>query len=220
MSVFMVGYGLFLIGGYRDLKILTVSDRQEPALCAPGAVEQFKGVDLVLACGDLPPEYLNRLSAVFQVPLYYVLGNHDIRDYSTLLYGCTDLNTRLVKFQGFNLLGLKGSRWYNGGAHQYTDNQMWVTLLGLRPRLWRNGGVDIIITHVPPRHIHDADDSCHKGFKSFHGLIRRYRPAYFIHGHIHQHFTDPSQRITVVNQTRVINTYGYHLLEIEDEQIS
>jgi len=202
------------------LKILTVSDREVPILTATGAAERFPGVDLILACGDLPPEYLNKLVAVFHVPLYYVLGNHDIRDYSTSLYGCTDLNTRLVKFKGLSFLGLEGSRWYNGGVHQYTENHMRMTLLGLRPRLWWDGGVDIIITHAPPRHIHDAEDPCHKGFRSFHGLIHRYSPAYFIHGHIHRNFSDPSERITVVNETRVINTYGYYLLEIEDGQTS
>ena len=202
------------------MKILTVADREEPALYAPGAAERFQGVDLILACGDLPPEYLSRLAAVFRVPLYYVLGNHDIRDYSAELYGCTDLNNSLVKFQGLNFLGLEGSRWYNGGVNQYTENQMRMTLLGLRPRLWWDGGVDIVITHAPPRRIHDAEDPCHKGFRSFHGLIRRYRPAYFIHGHIHTNFTEPSERITVVNETKIINTYGYHLIEVEDEQTS
>ena len=33
--------------------------------------------------------------------------------------------------------------------------------------------MDIIITHAPPRHIHDAEDQCHRGFESFQHLIDR-----------------------------------------------
>ena len=85
----------------------------------------------------------------------------------------------------------------------------------LRPTLWRRGGVDVVITHAPPRHIHDAEDPCHKGFKCFRRLIEKYRPSYLIHGHIHREFSDPAERITVMDQTQVVNTYGYCLLEVE-----
>jgi Icc-related predicted phosphoesterase len=74
--------------------------------------------------------------------------------------------------------------------------------------------VDIVITHAPPRHIHDAEDRCHRGFKSFRRLIKRYAPRYFIHGHMHADFADPSDRITEWQGTQIINTYGYHVLEI------
>ena len=51
--------------------------------------------------------------------------------------------------------------------------------------------------------------------KVFDGCLTNIRRLYFIHGHIHANFTDPSQRVTIVNQTQVINTFGYHLFEIE-----
>lgn len=198
------------------MKILTVSDREEPLLTEKDAVGHFPGVDLILSCGDLPPEYLTRLVSAFNVPLYYVRGNHDIRYGDRPLYGCTDLHARVEKFKGLRFLGLEGSRWYNGGPQQYTDIQMRKMILSLWPRVWREGGVDIVIAHAPPRYIHDAEDPCHKGFKSFRTLINRYSPAYFFHGHIHAHFTDPSQRMTVVNGTHVINTYGHYLLDIKE----
>ena len=84
----------------------------------------------------------------------------------------------------------------------------------LRPTLWWRKGADVVITHAPPRHIHDAQDPCHKGFECFRRLIEKYRPSYFIHGHIHREFSDPCERITVVDTTNVVNTYGYYLLEI------
>lgn len=77
----------------------------------------------------------------------------------------------------------------------------------------------MVITHAPPRHIHDAEDLCHRGFRCFRWLIDRYSPSYFIHGHIHRHFNDPSERMTVVGKTKVINTYGYHIFDIEHEKM-
>jgi len=202
------------------MKILTVSDCVEPELYDRFDPGRFPGVDLILSCGDLPPEYISFLVNVFNVPLYYVLGNHDIRYNSKPPGGCIDLHAKLIQFQGISILGLEGSIWYNGGPYQYTEGQMRKTIRSLRARIRRQGGVDIIISHAPPRHIHDAEDQCHKGFKSFKWLIDHYSPGYFIHGHIHFNFTDPSERITIVNKTKVINSYGYYLFEIEHNRIA
>jgi hypothetical protein len=35
----------------------------------------------------------------------------------------------------------------------------------------------------------------------------------FIHGHIHQNFGEPSERVTIYKSTRVVNTYGHCVLE-------
>jgi len=197
------------------MRVLAVSDRVEPVLHDRSERQRFEGVDLVLSCGDLPPEYLAFLSEKFGVPVYFVRGNHDLRYDSKQAAGCIDLNTRLIQFRGVHILGLEGSRWYNGGPYQYTENEMRWKIRRLRPKIWRRGGVDIIITHAPPRNIHDAEDRCHRGFKSFRWLIDKYAPRYFLHGHIHANFTNPAERITVVNHTRVINTYGHYLFEVE-----
>ena len=203
------------------MRILSVSDYVVPALFDNFEVGQFPKIDLILSCGDLPPEYLSKLNNLFNAPLYYVRGNHDIRYDSKPLGGCIDLNARIVQCQGIKLLGLEGSRWYNGGPHQYTEKEMWKTIRRLRPRFWwQNKGLDIIITHAPPRYIHDAEDLCHRGFKSFRWLIDRYSPNYFIHGHIHAEFNDPAERITIINKTKVVNTYGYYLFEVNTAQIS
>lgn len=203
------------------MRILSVSDYVVPTLFDNFEVGQFPKIDLILSCGDLPPEYLSKLNNLFNAPLYYVRGNHDIRYDSKPLDGCIDLNARIVQYQGIKLLGLEGSRWYNGGPHQYTEKEMWKTIRRLRPRFWwQNKGLEIIITHAPPRYIHDAEDLCHRGFKSFRWLIDRYSPNYFIHGHIHAEFNDPAERITVINKTKVVNTYGYYLFEVNTAQIS
>ncbi|MGD2124677.1 MAG: metallophosphoesterase [Desulfobacteraceae bacterium] len=200
------------------MKVLTVSDCIEPALYNRFDAERFSGVGLILSCGDLPPEYLSFLAHRLDAPLYYVRGNHDIRYDSKSPGGCLNLNGKLVNFNGLNILGLEGSRWYSGGPYQYTEEEMRKKVRQLRATIRRRGGVDIVISHAPPRHIHDAEDRCHRGFTIFRWLIDKYSPRYFIHGHIHAAYSDPSERITVVDKTRVVNSYGHFLFEIENER--
>lgn len=176
---------------------------------------RFAGVDLILSCGDLPPEYLTFLYTTFDVPVLYIKGNHDIRYSQNPPAGCTHINARVITTKGVKILGLDGSRWYNGGPNQYTEAQMKWTVWKLRPAIWWHKKIDMVVAHAPPRHIHDAEDPCHKGFKSFSWIIDRYHPGYFLHGHLHAHFSDPTERITRVGQTRVINTCGYYLFETD-----
>ena len=200
---------------HKSIKILTVADTVEPDLKQQSDSKRFAGVDLIISCGDLPPEYLSFLVNSLNAPLYYVGGNHDIRYRAKPPEGGINLHGRLVEFKGIHILGLEGSHWYNGGPYQYTEAQMRSVIRWLRPRLWWQGGVDLVVTHAPPRHIHDAEDHCHRGFECFHLLINRYQPDYFIHGHIHRLFDSPSERVTLVGKTKVVNTYGYHILEIK-----
>jgi Icc-related predicted phosphoesterase/DNA-binding Lrp family transcriptional regulator len=203
------------VGNAKKIKILSVSDVVEPKLDRRIDSNVFKDIDLIVSCGDLPPEYLSRLVNFFNAPLYYVKGNHDIRYHDKPPEGGIDLHARLVRFEGINILGLEGSHWYNGGPHQYNEGQMRAIIRRLRPTLWWQGGVDVVITHAPPRHIHDAEDPCHKGFECFRRLIDKYHPGYFIHGHIHTNFSNSTERLTMVNSTTVVNTYGYYLLELK-----
>ena len=199
------------------MKILTLSDVVVPELSGRFDVRPFDGVELVLSCGDLPPEYLSSIRERMNAPLYYVRGNHDLRYRSAPPLGCVDIHQRRISVGGLRIMGLEGSRWYNGGPIQYRESQMRYMIWRMLPGLWLSGGVDLIVTHAPPRHIHDAEDRCHRGFKSYLKLIARFKPRYFIHGHIHAHFSDPAQRQTRIGRTRVINTFGYNILEIEHE---
>ena len=197
------------------LKLLSVADAVDPTLHRQAGRQPFAEIDVIISCGDLPPEYLSRLSHAFNAPLYFVGGNHDIRYKDKLPQGGRHLHARVERIKGLNFLGLEGSRWYNGGPYQYTEGQMRGIIRRLRPTLWWQGGLDVVVTHAPPRYIQDAEDLCHRGFRSFRWLIDKYQPTFFIHGHIHRQFTDPAERITVVDATKVVNTYGYHILEIE-----
>ena len=197
------------------MKILTVSDKVVKELLENPADLLSAPPDLILACGDLPPEYLTELRERLDVPLYFIQGNHDIRYLDSPPVGCTDLHAKVTKEQDLYIMGFSGSRWYNGGINQYTEGEMKKTVRSLWLQLLQQRRVDIIMTHAPPRFIHDQEDPCHKGFKTFTTLIEKHNPTYFIHGHIHAFFNDPADRITKVKQTKVINSYGFFFFETE-----
>ena len=197
------------------MKILSVADAVTPRLLETTGGKPFiPNVDLIISCGDLPPEFLSALHFRYDVPLYYVLGNHDIRYGSSPPTGCTCIDRRLLVFHNIRIIGFSGSRWYNGGMNQYTEVQMTAAIRAMIFPLWRHHGVDLVVTHASPRYIHDAEDNCHKGFRSFRRFIDRYKPRYFVHGHIHVLFDNDSERMTVLDSTRVINSYGYTTIEI------
>ena len=117
------------------MKILVVADIVTPELTEGILGTVSSEVDLIISCGDLPPEYLSSLTHYFGVPLYYVKGNHDIRYQDSPPQGCQHIHRQVVTFQGVRFLGLSGSRWYNGGMNQYHEKEMsrfirklWLTL--------------------------------------------------------------------------------------------
>ena len=57
------------------IRVLAVSDEVSEGLLAN--VSQVRSAQLILACGDLPAEYLGTLMNVLDVPLVFVPGNHD-----------------------------------------------------------------------------------------------------------------------------------------------
>lgn len=197
------------------MKILTVADTViDRLLEKEGGAPFLPDIDLIISCGDLPPEYLSSLRARYDVPLYYVLGNHDLRYDIAPPVGCRSLHRRLIIHDDLRIAGLSGSRWYNGNINQYTEREMAVFIRKMWFQLWRHG-VDLVVTHAPPRYINDAEDRCHRGFHVYRKLLDRYRPRYLIHGHIHRLFNDDAERITTFGTTQVINSYGYCTLEIQ-----
>jgi Icc-related predicted phosphoesterase len=195
------------------MRILSVSDQVEPILYEPGSSKSFPGVDLILSCGDLPPAYLTYLVTVFNVPLLYVSGNHDGQyDYNPP-QGCVDIHGKIVVYKGIRIMGLEGCHWYNGGRFQYTEKQMARIVLKTKFKVWWHKGVDIVISHAPPRHVYDEEDTCHRGFKCFRSFIDNYSPQNFLHGHIHTSFKNKEERKTTINKTDVINTFGYYVFE-------
>ncbi|MBT3487462.1 MAG: Icc-like protein [Desulfobacula sp.] len=196
------------------LKILTVSDFIDKSLTKMIEDKTLDPPDLIISCGDIEPEYLSFLRDRLDRPLFYIKGNHDIRYTSSNPVGCENIHGRVARFKSLNILGLEGSLWYNGGLNQYTDKEMKKIIFGMWFSIWRKGGIHMVVTHAPPRHIHDAEDRCHMGFESFIKLINKRKPENFIHGHIHKDFKTHAERVTNFNSTKVINTCGFTILEV------
>jgi Icc-related predicted phosphoesterase len=211
------------------MKILTVSDKEVSLIYGSKIKDLFKDVDLAVSCGDLSYYYLEYIISSLDIPLYYVRGNHA----REVEYGCAgprkepwgaiDIHKKVVRDPDSGLLmaGIEGSLIYNYGNHQYTQNEMWAMALQLVPGLLLNKirygrYLDLFVTHAPPWGIHDADDIAHQGVKAFNWLIKTFKPAYHVHGHIHV-YNPQMITETVLGDTLILNTYGYRKLSLDGE---
>ncbi len=222
------------------MKILAISDEVVDFLYSPRLKEQYAEVDLVLGCGDLPFYYLEFIVTVLNVPLYYVPGNHDrLAQYHAdgrivhRAEGCEPWDARTACFPsraysarapapadapGLILAGLGGSMRYNlDEGHQHTEGQMLGRSLSLAPillanRLHRGRALDILVTHAPPRGIHDAADLAHTGFGVFRTFMDVFRPRLLLHGHSHVYRNDILTS-TRYKDTQVINVYPYRVID-------
>ena len=106
------------------MRILTVSDYESPGLWDYFTPEKLDGIELILSCGDLKPQYLSFLATFAHCPVLYVHGNHDGRYAKDPPLGCDCVDGMLYEYKGLRILGLGGSMRYSGGEHQYTERQM------------------------------------------------------------------------------------------------
>src|ERR1700759_3343557 len=116
------------------IRVLAVSDEVSEGLLAN--VSQVRSAQLILACGDLPAEYLGSLMNVLDVPLVFVPGNHDpdVSGYRSSRAGLTlkaglpvrppwpagaiNADGRIIDVAGLRLAGLGGCRRYSDGPNQ------------------------------------------------------------------------------------------------------
>jgi hypothetical protein len=214
--------------------VLAVSDEMDELLRAGASAGG--NAQLILACGDLPFDYLDYLMNALDLPLVFVPGNHDpdvsgyresraglmLRDGMPASPpwpdGAVNADGAVVDVAGLRIAGLGGCRRYRDGPNQYTEWQQArrARAVGRRAR-WRRlrdgRGVDVLITHAPPRGVGDADDPPHQGFVALRGLVARLQPGVLLHGHVTSCETPAGERR--LGNTIVRNVVGSHLLEIE-----
>jgi calcineurin-like phosphoesterase family protein len=201
------------------MKILAVSDNVLTQMEDSSYLRRtYSDVEMLVSCGDLPAPYLEFITSTLNTPLLFVRGNHDT-NYAPEHPGGEDLHQRLVQLGGLTFAGLEGSPRYNREPVQYSESQMFFMVLSMAPRMllrrWRKGhGVDVMVTHAPPRGIHDLSDRAHRGFTSMRMLIQLYRPRYLLHGHVD---TWDRRRPTTTNfaGTEVININPLKVLTLE-----
>ena len=195
------------------MKILAVSDvaaQYYYDYYTPGKLDEF---DLILACGDLRPGYLDFLVSMAHCPLVYVRGNHDdgLNDHPPA--GCICAEDTIVVCRGLRILGLGGSNRYRDGKNMFTEQQMKWRVRKLWLQLRRHKGFDILLTHAPARHINDFDEISHRGFECFVDLLDQYAPKYFVHGHIHKSYDIHVPQRTQRGETTIINAYDHCVFE-------
>lgn len=192
------------------MRILAVADEEAKYFYdyyTPGKLDEF---DLILACGDLRREYLEFLVTMAHCPLIYVRGNHDDGFGKRAPEGCICAEGKVCVVQGLRILGLGGSyRYRKDGENMYTERQMRRRILRARWQIWRNRGFDILLTHAPARGVNDFDSLSHRGFACFTELLDKYRPRYFVHGHIHKNYGAHIPQKTQRGDTLVINACEY-----------
>ena len=213
------------------MKILAVSDRVDPYLETGVGTESARDADLIVSCGDLPFEYLERLVTLLNVPMLFVLGNHDrplLRHtgrISAKPEGGTDLDGRVkvVRCNRGDVLiaaGLQGTHMCEGPGSGITELGMARRLIGMLPRLLWNRirygrSMDLLVSHAPPAGIHEGQDPCHRGFRVLRWAIRLFRPAVAVHGHVHPTY-GVDVRPARLGTTRVLSIFGSQRLEVDD----
>jgi Icc-related predicted phosphoesterase len=215
-----------------NLRVLAVSDVVQPQLYNNDVLSWLPDVDLIISCGDLPPYYLDFLVSKLDVPMFHVIGNHCYvahdpvtkKHAPTEYPGLRDLNGRLAEHNGLLMGGIEGSPVYNNGPHQYSEQAVELNLLRMVPGLAHNkvrAGryLDVLVSHAPPRGIHDNPDIAHKGWSALLSFIDRFKPAIALHGHTHRY--DPTLPLrTRRGQTEIINAYGHVLLDLARDDAS
>ena len=213
--------------------VLAVSDEVDERLCAaPGLAGD---AEVILACGDLPFDYLRCLMDVLDIPLVFVPGNHDpdVSGYRRSRAGLTlragmparvpwppgavNVDGTVAEVCGMRIAGLGGSLRYHDGPNQYSERQQTWRARRLIARAGRGHRrdarpLDVLLTHAPPRGVGDGDDLPHRGFAALHLAIERLQPAWLLHGHVHPYGAAAPD--TVVGSTRVRNVVGRHQFEI------
>lgn len=197
------------------MRILALADEECDALWEYYRPGKLKEYDLILSCGDLNSAYLSFLVTMGRAPLLYVHGNHDTGYSQRPPEGCDCIDDRLVIWNGLRILGLGGCRRYRLGGHQYTEKEMRRRIRKLKLDILIAGGVDIVVTHAPPRGWGDAEDLPHMGFESLLEFVERWQPRYLLHGHVHQRYGLGHPRVLECGKTQIINCCGQYTLDIE-----
>ena len=199
------------------MKILAIADEESAYLWDYFEKSKLAGIDLIISCGDLHPHYLSFLATFSNVPVLYVHGNHDDKYQQIPPDGCICIEDQIYVYKGIRILGLGGSMRYSKGNYQYTEWQMKQRAAKLRFQLFRRRGFDILVTHAPAYQLNDGRDLPHQGFQVFRSLLEKYKPKFFLHGHVHLTYGVNHKRYDKYQDTHVINAYEKCIFEFEDE---
>ena len=199
------------------MRVLAIADVEDEVLLERLSQRGAGGVgpyDLVISCGDLSASYLDCVATLANAPLAYVRGNHDegLEDYPSM--GGTNLDGRVEKFGSLRVAGLEGSIDYRRGIVGYSQREMRSKVVSLGLRAYLTGGIDVLVTHAPPRGHGDLGDGPHEGFEAFNGLLRWLHPQIMLHGHVHLNYDRIERERMHPSGTKLVNAYGWYEFEL------
>ncbi|MGN1185223.1 MAG: metallophosphoesterase [Oliverpabstia sp.] len=201
------------------MRILAIADEESKYLWDFFEKEKLEGIDLILSSGDLNPRYLSFLATFTSAPVLYVHGNHDDKYERIPPEGCICIEDQIYEHEGVRILGLGGSMRYRPGVNQYTEKEMVKRVKKLRFKLFRKKGFDILLTHSPAYQLNDGRDLPHQGFQVFNTLMDKYKPRFFIHGHVHMAYGRQHKRYDQYGDTHVINAFERCVFDFDDENL-
>ena len=201
------------------MKILAIADDENKLLWDYYQPDRVAGVDLIISCGDLDPDYLEFLVSMTNCPLLYVHGNHDNKyDYHPPL-GCICIDDKIYNYKGLRIMGLGGSIRYNNSKYMSTEKEMQRRISHLRTEITLKSGFDILVAHAPAAGYGDLEDIAHRGFSCFNNLMETYKPKYMLHGHVHSTYTRSFKReIIHPSGTKIINCCGSYIFDIDQSE--
>lgn len=196
------------------MRILLLADEESKVYWDFFNKADFDGIDLIVSCGDLKASYLSFLATMTGLPVLYVRGNHDDSYAQQGPDGCICIEDSVYNYNGIRFMGLGGCNRYKPGKNQFSEKEMKKRYKKMKGQLFWNKGIDVLVTHAPAAGIHDDCDECHKGFEVFNEIIEKYKPKFFVHGHVHMNYGRKFPREDMVGETRVINAYQRYVIEI------
>lgn len=207
------------------LRIMLIADYEHPFVYRTSFPQNIPEIDLVLAAGDLAGSYLEFVATKLTCPVVYVHGNHN----NEMLIengiprepgGVINAHGRVLEVAGLTIAGWGGvPKYREKGDGQYTPMEAWTGFRRLDAqltvrRLKRKRPVDILLTHAPPLGPHAGKDFAHRGCPEISRFMERYHPKLVVHGHIHEYEGKKHEYVSPEG-IRVINAYGYRMIELE-----
>ena len=196
------------------MRILAIADAEDSLLSSRLKHGRIEHPNVVVSCGDLRPGYIDYVATTANAPLLFVRGNHDTDERGYLDMGGTQLDGRIVHAGGLNFAGLDGSYAYREGIVGFTEGEMRRKALLLAAKARLLGGIDVLVTHAPPRGYGDLDDLPHQGFECLNWLLETTRPKLMLHGHTHLDYGIIKRELTRPCGTKIVNAFGFWLGEI------
>ena len=169
---------------------LFVTDTHGHAANPENGIEHFvsdlEKIDIVFTLGDIEHRdfsIMRNCKKIALAPVFGILGNHD---YFSVLEDCQieNLHGNTIEYNGVVFGGMYGSiKYKNVNAPMFTDEESEMTA-ELLP------DCDIFLTHDKAKVQAGNSYNAHGGMIGIGEYIKKRKPAYHFHGHLHENMVE------------------------------